>query len=82
MQTGEVMRRLASPAVIPAGSTRLLARIDTSLPGMEITPGTDQKSAQTIVIAHLKHPPLPPAQVDVNLIGDFRDVLTDADESD
>ncbi len=72
MQTARMMLRLASPAAMPNGSTRLLARIDASLPGMEITPDANQTSAQTIVLAHLQHARLPIPQVDLNLIGDLR----------
>ena len=75
MQTTQMILRLASPAAMPNGSSRLVARIDGSLPGMEITPDANQTSAQTIVLAHLKHAPLSVPEVDVNLIGDLRPVL-------
>ena len=75
MQTARMMLRLASPAAIASGSTRLVARIDASLPGMQITPNANQSSAQTIVLAHLKHAQIPVPQVDVNLIGDLRPAL-------
>lgn len=75
MQTARMILRLASPAAIPDGSARLVGRIDASLPGMEISPHANQASAQTIVLAHLKHAPLPVPQVDMNLIADFRPAL-------
>jgi hypothetical protein len=82
MQAMRIMRRLASAAAMPNGSTRLVARVDGSLPGMSITPDAIQNSAQTIVLAHLKHAPLPVPRVDLNLIGDLRRVLRDSDADD
>ncbi len=82
MQTTRMILRLASPAAMPNGSTRLVARIDGSLPGMAITPAANQTSAQTIVLAHLKHAPLPVPKVDVNLIGDLRPRCRDEDQPD
>lgn len=58
---------------------RLVARYDGSLDGMKIRPETQQTSAQTVVVAHLKYPDWPEPKVDVNLIGDLRRVLTDED---
>jgi hypothetical protein len=77
MQAGRLMMRLAAPAAIRAGSARLIARIDGSLAGMTIRPSANQSAAQTIVLAHLKHAPLPEPQVDLNLVGDLRRVLRD-----
>jgi hypothetical protein len=77
MQTGQVIRRLTNSAALPTGSRRLVARIDGALPGMAITPAANQTLSQTVVLVHLKHPPLPAPQVDVNLVSSFRDVLTD-----
>lgn len=80
MQTAMVLGSLASPAAMPNGSTRLVARIDASLPGMTITPDAKQRSSQTVVLAHLKHAPLPELEVDMNLIGDLRKTLGDDEE--
>lgn len=79
MQAGRMMRRLAAPASMANGSVRLVARYDGAVEGMTITPDTNQTSAQTIVMAHLRHPDWPDPRVDVNLVGDLRRVLTDAD---
>lgn len=81
MQTAMLLARLSSPSAMANGSTRLVARLDSSLPGMTITPDAKQTLSQTIVLAHLKHAPLPEPQVDVNLIGDLRRVLGDDDPS-
>jgi hypothetical protein len=81
MQAGLMIQGLASPESMPNGSTRLVERYDGALEGMTITPDTYQSSAQTIVLAHLKHPDRPQPQPDVNLIGDLRPVLTDEDEN-
>ncbi len=80
MQTGRFLGRLASAAAIPIGTSRLVARIDQSLPGMTITPQANQVLSQTIVLAHLKHQPVGAVEQDDNLVSDFVDVLTD--ESD
>ncbi len=80
MQTAVLLRRLASPGAMAKGSMRLVGRIEGSVPGMSITPDANQSSAQTLVLAHLKHAPLPEPRIDVNLIGDFRDVLKDSAE--
>ena len=80
MQVGLMLNRLASPDSIPRGSMRMLARYDGAIEGMTIAPNTPQSSAQTVVLAHLKHPAWPQPKSDVNLIGDFRQVLTDEDE--
>jgi hypothetical protein len=77
MQTRQMIDRLSSPASMPKGSMRLVARIEGSLPGMSITPDANQKQSQTILLAHLKHPALADPKVDVNLIGDLRQVLRD-----
>jgi hypothetical protein len=80
MQTGRLISRLASPDAMPAGTTRLVARIDTSLPGMTITPEANQTMSQTIMLAHLKHQAIPRVEVDENLVSDFVDVLKDESE--
>ncbi|MCG8652912.1 MAG: hypothetical protein MI861_23935, partial [Pirellulales bacterium] len=72
MQTIRMLRRLAAAAAMPNESTRLVGRIDASLPGMTIAPDANQSEAQTIVLAHLKHAPVAKPQPDVNLISDFR----------
>ena len=78
--SSSLLQRLLLPAALPRGSMRLVARINTRLPGMSISPAANQVSSRTIVLAHLQHSPLPAAQVDINLIGDFRKALTDEDE--
>lgn len=77
MQTLRLIRRLADSAAIRRGSTRLVARIEGSMPGMTITPNANQVVAQTIVLAHLKHASLPTPKVDVNLVNDLRKTLSD-----
>ncbi len=82
MQTMRMIRRFSSPAAMPDNSIRLVGRIESSLPGMTITPDANQVATQTIVLAHLKHPPIPVPQVDANLITDFRRAIgRDEDDS-
>jgi hypothetical protein len=80
MQSVRMIRYLGSPASMPKGSTRLVGRIDGSLPGMTITPNANQMTAQTIVLAHLKHAPISERKVDKNLLSDMRQVLSDENE--
>lgn len=74
MQSALLLRQLASPEAMSFGTTRLIARIDASLPGMTITPPSSQSAAQTIVLAHLQSEPLFEPMPDVNLAADFRPV--------
>ena len=74
MQTNVLMNRLASPSSMARRSTRLVARIDGSLPGMTITPNSNQSAAQSVLLAHLQPAPLPKSGKDVNLIIDIRPV--------
>jgi hypothetical protein len=83
MQSAVMIRRLASPAAMAPGTSRLVARIDGSLPGMTISPKSSQSAAQTIVLAHLQAEPLPEPLADVNLVADFRRVnKLDSDNTD
>ena len=74
MQAASLIRSVGSPDIIPAGSTRLVGRIDQAIPGMTITPSANQAVAQTIVLAHLQHAALRDPKPDYNLISDFRRV--------
>ncbi|QDT13492.1 hypothetical protein [Stieleria marina] len=76
MQAARLIKRLASPVIMPPGSSRLVARIDNTMSDLTITPAANQTAAQTIVLAHLEHAPLPIPQPDVNLLSDFRRVQT------
>ncbi|QEF99193.1 hypothetical protein Mal15_32540 [Stieleria maiorica] len=86
MHSDDLIARLARSEVIPNGTSRLVARIDGSLPGMEISPTASQQSAQTIVIMHLHHADLREPVADKNLVSDFRRVnrsdSTDSDSTD
>lgn len=82
VQTRAMMQRLGSPMSMPNDSMRMVARIEQSVPGMTISPEASQRASQTIVLAHLRHPPFEECQPDVNLIGDLRNVLTDDEIND
>lgn len=82
LQSSQLLRSLASPESMPSGSMRLVARYDGAMEGMSIKPEPQQSFAQTIVLVHLKHAPWPQPQPDINLISDFRRVLTDEDTVD
>ena len=76
MQADQVLRSIASPIAMPPGTMRLVARVDSTMPDMTITPNANQSSGQTIVLAHLKHAELPKPRPDVNLRMDMRRVMT------
>jgi hypothetical protein len=82
MQTSRMLEDWMLPGSIPNGSVRMLARYDGSLDGIEISPATQQTAAQTIVLAHLKHPAWPEPKADVNLIADLRPVLSGKSDGD
>jgi hypothetical protein len=65
-------------AIVP-GSTRLVARVGDSLPGMTITPSATQVSSTTTVLAHLEYSPWPSPLPDVNLPKVEVRVLKDSD---
>ncbi len=65
-------------AIVP-GSTRLVARLGDSLPGMTITPSATQVSSTTTVLAHLEYSPWPSPLPDVNLPKSEVRVLKDSD---
>ncbi len=75
MQSVRMIRRFASANAMPNGSARLVGRIDASMPGMSITPDTKQAVAQTIVLAHLTHAPIPTPKIDANLVQDVQEQL-------
>ncbi|WP_236620912.1 hypothetical protein [Rhodopirellula sallentina] len=67
----EWIQRLLSPGIIPPNSARLIARVETPLGELSITPDCKQVRSQTLVFAHLAMPPRPPALHDVNLVRDL-----------
>jgi len=69
-----MMRSIAIHWHLRPGETRLLSVIPKSLPGFTMTPSSGQQTGQTVVVATLVHPPTEPAEPDLNLISDFRDV--------
>ena len=71
MGTSNLMQRLVTTSGVPPGSIRLVGRLETPLPGMSLRPEVQQTRAQTLLLAHLAHPPLSKSQVDENLIQDF-----------
>ncbi|MGI9467989.1 MAG: hypothetical protein ACR2OA_12785 [Rubripirellula sp.] len=72
-------RALVRVGAIVPGSTRLVARVNDSLPGMTITPSATQVSSTTTVLAHLEYSPWPSPIPDVNLPKAEVRVLRDSD---
>ncbi|EMI19406.1 putative membrane protein [Rhodopirellula maiorica SM1] len=82
LQVSRVMNAFLADKSIPTDSSRLVGRIEESLPGMTVTPQAKQHIAETVVLANLRFPPLPEPKSDVNLIGDFRRSLTEPADSE
>jgi hypothetical protein len=76
-QARRLLQLLGSSASMPNASMRVVGRMEQSLPGMTITPEASQRSSQTVLLAHLRLPPLPAPQKDLNLVSDLRSVLSD-----
>lgn len=76
MQTSTLIRRLMLPGAMPAGTIRLVGRVNDTIDGMTISPSANQVTAQTVVLCHLKHGPLPKASPDVNLLSDVKKIPT------
>ncbi|MEO1616722.1 MAG: hypothetical protein AAFV88_12770 [Planctomycetota bacterium] len=74
MKADQLMAELIDPLNVPSQTTRLIARMESSLPGLEITPSASQTTAQTVVMVHLEYQPPRDPKPDVNLITDFRRV--------
>ena len=82
MGASEMIRRFAAPGGLVAGETRLIARIDGILDGLQISPAASQHTGQTIAIVHLEHAAVRKAEPDQNLARDFRRVNNfDAEKS-
>ena len=63
-----LVERFASRDVVPPGSARLVARVESSVPGMTVTPAAGQSSTQTVVLAHLRHRSPTLSRGDANLV--------------
>lgn len=74
MRVSNLIREFAASDAIPPGATRLIARYDGSMPGMEIQPLASQRTAQSIVMVHLEYEKQRKPGIDKNLVTDFRNV--------
>ncbi|WP_283435407.1 hypothetical protein [Neorhodopirellula lusitana] len=72
MNVDDAMARLLAKANVERGEIRLVGRVDSPLPGVSISPDTQQVRGQTIVVVHLRYRPTVQPTPDANLIGDFR----------
>ncbi|MDC0278763.1 hypothetical protein OAL43_01015 [bacterium] len=75
MQTSRLMQMLASKDALPPGSIRLIGRHDALMDGMILNPEPQQKTGQTVVLAHLIYPKWPAPKSDLNLPSSLRKVL-------
>ncbi len=55
MQTATLVRRLVNKDAIPVGAARVVARIEGAPTGMNVVPETNQRTSQTILVAHLSY---------------------------
>ena len=72
MQSGELIRKFASPGILKPGTVRLVGRVDGRMDGVSIAPLANQQNTETIVVAHLLHTAPPLSKPDENLVSDFR----------
>ena len=68
---GEIFATLSSSLQLAPGEMRLIARTSDEIGQHQLTPAATQTSRSTIVLAHLKSIPFPPAQSDANDLVDF-----------
>lgn len=71
----QLLVRLTQSEAMQAGTTRLIAWYDGVLDGLEMIPKMDQKSGQTLVVAHLRFPDESDPQFDINLASQFQEKL-------
>ena len=64
---------------IAPGETRLLGVTRQPLGNNQFNPASTQTDQETLVLVHLKRPPLLPARRDSNLLSDFGSVRTNLD---
>lgn len=81
MQTASLIQQFGAPDNMASGTTRLVGRVDGGIGGFRVKPTTNQQLAQTIVLVNLEHPALPKAEVDGNLLSEFRKVNTLKEQS-
>ncbi len=55
MQTQRLIERLIATESLTIGSSRIVARIEQSIPGMTIVPAASQRNFQTVLVAHLNY---------------------------
>jgi len=70
LETQRVMKPLLHPQTLPPGAIRLVARCETAMPGLIVTPEPAQQSFATVVVAHMKRPIAVVAAGDQNLMPD------------
>lgn len=66
-----LMQRLVAGDDLAPGECRLVGRSDDAQPGLIVAPEVRQTQQQTVVVAHLRRPPLPSPVADRNLRSDF-----------
>lgn len=67
LQTEQLLKPLARGEALPAGATRLVARCEQPIPGMQITPEAAQQKFAAIVVVHLERPLSTVSEGDENL---------------
>lgn len=75
---GRLLDLAARQLVLAEGDVRLIGWSDQELPGLNCRPKASQSLARLMVLAHLRHAPLPDPQRDANCRAD----VTDEDEAE
>jgi hypothetical protein len=70
LRVDRLMGPLSRADSLPAGSTRLVARCESPMPGLSITPEAAQQNVGTVVVVHLELPPVRIGDGDENLMPD------------
>ncbi|MEX0824802.1 MAG: hypothetical protein WD119_01475 [Pirellulaceae bacterium] len=81
LQIGVLMQRMASGTVLRRGEARLVARVEDCPTALSITPSAQQQQRETVLLAHLRHAPLPKPVPDESLVPQ-RPRAQDLDELD
>jgi hypothetical protein len=71
IRLGRLFDTLASTLLLSPGESRLIASLGGQLGRTKFDPAATQTDQQTLVLVHLKRPPLPPATRDQNALTDF-----------
>ncbi len=68
LQLGRLLFRIGQGSLLRPGEARLVARVEACPTALTITPTAQQQQRETVLLAHLRHAPIPAAAPDRSLI--------------